>query len=219
MIADQFVDITLDQVSLTEMLGVTIDEIAISPLLMKQYTVEVPGTNGTVDLSDWFGSPRYESRTLSIAVSCFRFPFVETESEAENLLLGKIFDFRLSIKQGYFYHGKVTQITAVEQSATGAALILITAICDPYCYADRLTEIHCDASSTDLMVTVSNSGTMPVSPEITAEGDVHLTDGASVYKLCAGTFQLPGLVLLGKSDKTLTYSGAAFTIRFREAVL
>lgn len=219
MIADQYIDVTLDHVSLTEMLGVMIDEITISPLLMKQYSVEVPGIDGTVDLSQWFGGPRYESRTLSIAVSCFRSSSVETESEAENLLLGKIFDFRLSIKQGYYYHGKVTQITAAEQSAPQSALILISAICDPYCYSDRLTEIHCDPSATDLMITVSNSGTMPVSPEITTEGEVHLTDGVSVYKLSEGTFQLPGLVLLGKSDKTLTYSGAAFTIRFREAIL
>ena len=69
------------------------------------------------------------------------------------------------------------------------------------------------------MITVSNSGTMPAVPEITADGDVTLKDGTSVYKLSAGTFHLPGLVLLGQSDKTLTYSGASFTIRFREAIL
>lgn len=97
------------EVDLTEEFKMILgDGYTLSPPEPKTYTVDIPGGNGSLDLTESLtGDVAYGNRKME-----FTFYIVEPESfetakkNVSNYLHGKDFDYRLTMDPGYIYHGR-----------------------------------------------------------------------------------------------------------------
>lgn len=214
---DDIVDATINGISLLSEYACALSEVSITPLIKKQYLVDIPGTDGTRDLTDWFGAPRFEARTLTVRAQCCKEGAADCAARLSNAFGGRTVSVRLSSDPGVYRTGSVTQV-----SATGPQLsddVILTMVCDPYRYADNLTIHTVSASESAVTYVWSNAGTRPVVPEIVSESDTVIQLGTSRWALSKGTYRLPGLTIDGGSSITVQISGGALTASYREAIL
>ena len=211
------VDVLIDGESLVYDYLCVINAVTITPLIKKQYLVDVPGADGTKDLTAWFGVPRFESRTLKIYCQCAAEPAKDCADKLLRRWIGKTVNVELSFDDGYYRTGTVTQVMPAGPGLSDE--IVITVFCEPckYMHYEVIHRIPASAEATDYVW--SNNGTLDVLPVLTAlEGEVTLLIGTAKFTLTSGTFMLPELVIAGDSSITVTVSGGALEARYREAV-
>lgn len=213
---DKVVDAVINGISLLNDAACQINLVTITPLTKKRYLVEVAGTDGNRDLSDWFGAPRFESRILKIHAQCFSAPATVCADSLANIFAGKTVQVKLSFDDTGYRVGTVTQIAATGPQMSDE--VVITIDCDPYRYAAE-KEYNIPASSEAAAHIWTNTGTRDVIPEIVAEGDVTISCGTSKYSLTKGSYVLAGLAIAANSSITVEISGSAVTARYREAFL
>lgn len=211
------VDVTIGGESLVYDYLCVINAVTITPLVKKQYLVDVPGADGSKDLSSWFGAPRFESRTLKIYCQCAAEPATDCADKMVSRWVGRTLDVVLSFDDMFYRTGMVTQV--MPAGAGPSDEIVITILCEPcryLCYE----VIHRIPTSAEVReYTWWNNGTLDVLPTLTVpEDDITLLMGTAKFTLTAGTFLLPELVIPGNSSITVTVSGGALEARYREAV-
>lgn len=211
------VDVTINDVSLLSEYVCMLSVVTITPLIKKQYLVDIPGTDGARDLTDWFGSPRFEARTLTIRTQCCREGAADCAARLSNAFGGRTVAVRMTSDPGVYRTGIVTQV-----SATGPQMsddVILTICCDPCRYADEETVQAAAASDTAVSYVWGNNGNRPVVPEIVSESDTVIAMGTSKWALTKGTYRLPGLAIPGGSSITVQVSGGPLIARYREAIL
>lgn len=214
---DDIVDVSINDWSLLEDLACAITAITISPLIKKQYLLDIVGADGAKDLLSWFGAPHFESRTLTVRAQCCREGAAQCAARLSNLFAGQSVNIRLSNDCDVYRTGTVTQI-----SATGPLLsdeVIITILCDPYRYNTDLTLYRISASPSATSHTWLNGGARNVAPEIVSESDTVLEVGDSRYTLTAGHYLLSEITIPGGSSITVQVIGGPITVSYREAIL
>lgn len=215
--ADELVDVSIDGASLLTDYACTLSTVSITPLIKKQYLVDIPGTDGNRDLTEWFGAPRFEARTVTIRAQCCREGAADCAARLSNAFGGRTVAIRLSSDPGFYREGIVTQI-----SATGPLMsdeISMMVACDPYRLTDAETVQEAPASETAVDYEWCNHGTRPVVPEIVSEPDTIIATGTSKWALSKGTYRLPGLAIAANSSISVQISGGPLTATYREAIL
>lgn len=113
-----------------------LDGYTLEPPEPKTYTVDIPGGNGVIDLTESLsGDVAYKNRKQTFEFACI-FPenFEWVKTELSNFLHGKAFDYTMTMDPGYTYHGrfKVTEYshTAYTDGIVGDFKIEIDA--NPY---------------------------------------------------------------------------------------
>ena len=89
---------------------ILLDGYTLSPPEPKTYTVDIPGGDGVIDLTQSLtGDVAYKNRQQE-----FSFMVVDPDSfervktEVSNFLHGKAFDYQITMDPGYTYHGRFT---------------------------------------------------------------------------------------------------------------
>lgn len=59
-------DVTIGQISFTERLGVTIEEVKIGAPVPRKTEITIPFRNSTVDMDDVLGTKTYDDRTITV---------------------------------------------------------------------------------------------------------------------------------------------------------
>lgn len=101
---------------------------------VKTATVEIPGANGVLDLTEIFGQPKFTNRTLTMKFAGLRgyFNRYTDQSYAAWQLHGKKVPIIFDEDPNYFYLGR---LSFEEWAQTGAAGDLtVSADCDPFKY-------------------------------------------------------------------------------------
>lgn len=187
--------------------------------------VEVPGRDGSLDLSTALtdGEPRYKSRTLTATFETSEGTRLERKERLDtmvNWLDGWRMDIQLPDDDTHYITGRVSVAVAYNDPAHGA--VTVTAVCDPWRYANSETVVTLTAGTEAQTASLVNSGRKSQAPTLTVSGDdasVNLVYGAYSWALGAGVYILPDLILQLGSN-ALTYSGTGTVeIRYREAVL
>ena len=189
--------------------------------------VQVPGrTKGPLDLSAILteGEPCYGSRSLSITLESS-----EGDREARqvrisnmiNRLHGRRVDIVLPDHPQHYVTGRLS----VKQSYTDLAhaAVEVSGTCEPWLYSAEETQVVLQATSSEQVAHLTNSGAMTVVPvlEVTAEAgqNILLKYGTASGSFSAGIYSWPTLWLT-PGEHEVTYSGAGImTIKYREAVL
>lgn len=215
--SDVIVDVIINDMSLLSDFVCQINLVTISALVKKRYLVDIVGTDGNRDLTDWFGAPRFESRVLKIYAQCYVETATACANRLANLFAGKTVEVQLSFDSGVYRTGIVTQI-----APTGPLMsdeVVITIDCNPYRYAVEQT-VHTIPASADAVTYIwVNLGTQDVIPEIVSDSDTTIICGTAQYSLTKGTYILPGLAIPGNSSISVEITGGAITASYREAVL
>ena len=204
----------------------TLTEWELEPAQIITNYVDVPGRSaGPLDMSTALtnGEPRFGSRNLVAVFESSEGNRLERKARIStmvNWLSGWRMPIVLPDDPDRYLVGRVTIEPLYNDMAH--ASVQVTAVCEPWLYANAETVVNLTAEATAKTATLTNPGRLTVVPllEITGEGaSVLLQFGAYSWALGPGTYQLPDLVL-PQGEHQLTYSGTGTVkLTYREAVL
>lgn len=185
--------------------------------IKKQYIVDIPGADGSIDMASWFGGPRYESRSMTIILEPRGVRLHSLWDKLAQELYGYTYDIRLSSDPGKFWHGDVQSIVA---SGGYPGEVIITMRVDPYKYAVSETVCSLDAAEADTVAEIANRGSRVEIPTVTVTGDsLRIVSGETVLDMTAGTYAVPELAIQPRTTLQVRYTGGPGQIAIREAYL
>ena len=168
-------------------LGLVLIEETIGSPEVQTYTVEVPGRNGLLDLTEALnGEVAYKNRTCTWKFADWREYGARTNAlvAAMNWLHGRKLDFVLDDRSEYTGTGR---FTAELENHRGYTYLTLTADCEPF-FSKGLQTLRVNAAG-GIKVTLE-SGRMPVCPTfefasetIVAAGDVYARMQPGAYKV------------------------------------
>ena len=176
---------------------------------VKTNRIDIPGGDGSIDLTDFFGEPKYEDVQHK-----FEFVTIEPQSDflsqystVKNAIHGKKVRIILDDDPTFFYWGRchVSSFT----SSKGIGTIKVECECEPYKY--KLTKtVVTQAVNGTAVITLTNSRKRAV-PEIqiTTETSLNIVyQTVNVWDLGSGSYTLPDLELEeGANNVTVTGVG------------
>ena len=183
----------------------------ISTPTPKTSYVEIPGSNGHLDLTEAFGEILYNSRSLSFNFDIFQSSDTWWNSRKiiSNYLHGQTHKIVLDQDPEYYYTGRCS-ISDFSNDFT-VAHMTITAECDPYKYKIEETRILTIISPATL-VSCPN-GRKRVVPTIIVDGTVNFEFENVSYSLGTGTHKILNIVFVEGNNKVNILSGEG-TIEF-----
>ena len=178
--------------------------------------VEIPGRDGTLDLTEGFGFVRYSDRAVSLTLYAVA-PYEQALSAFVNDVHGKRIELVLDRDPSFYYVGRVS-VDALEKK-DGYCAITVNVTAEPYKYKRTITTVTQIGSGT---VTLTNLH-MPVVPEITASAEatlVYQSGGVpATTVVAAGTHFIPALLLeAGTTTVEVTTTGEV-VFSYREGAL
>lgn len=186
---------------------------------------EVPGRDGPLDLSTVLtdGEPRYGSRTLTATLESSEGTRQDRQdriADMVNALDGRRLDIRHPDYPGRYLTGRVH--VAVDYNDLAHAAVTVTAVCDPWLYAQNERAYMVMAEENAQTLVLVNAGRRPAVPQVVVSGEdasVLIEYGTISLAMSPGTYKLPDL-LLPTGNTTVKYSGTGVAkISYREAVL
>lgn len=170
------------------------DESELSPPPPKLYEVDVPGGDGSIDLTEALsGDVAYGSRehafVLRMEVGGPE-EFERVKTEVSNLLHGRRLRYELTVDPGYSYEGRFALDEYYSRMHSGC--IRIKATSDPY-KSRGLRTYRVNAAGG---VAVSlESGRCPVRPTVEVAHRALVSMGDRTWEVGPGSWELDGLVL------------------------
>ena len=148
-------------------LNLILSKIDIPPAKPKTSYIDIPGGNGSIDLTEANGEIVYEDRTLSFTFTVHpdeSATFDEVRSDISNQLNGQNCKITLDKDDDYYFYGRVT----VDDYRTNKKVneIAVKARVQPYKYKQNPTMVKFALSAQAKTVNISNSR-KSVSPTVT----------------------------------------------------
>lgn len=206
--------------------GWTLAGWKLSDAKQKTNYVEKLGGDGSWDLSTVLtdGIPRYADRDLTITLECSEGTRMERETKIRNMInLLDGLPWQIKLPDDDLHHVVGRRVHVVrEYNDLAHAAVTVTAICEPWKYADAEKIVTLTAATSKQTAQLVNDGRRAVVPTLKVTGasaSVLLEYGTASLALGAVTRQWPDL-LLTTGAHALTYSGTGtITVTYREAVL
>lgn len=170
----------------------------------KTETVDIPGGDGVLDLTEFFGEVKYENRPLTFEFSTIvpQSQFMDLFSMVQNALHGKKMQIVLDDDLLWYYVGRIT----VSEWKADKSIGLLTIECDCEPYKQRRVEtVVAQAVSGTTDIIISNDRKRAV-PTIKTDAEMRFAFGDFSGTFSAGTFKIPELVLL-EGENTVTVTG------------
>lgn len=171
---------------------------------MKSNKIGIPGGDGSIDLTDFFGEPKYEDVQHKFEFTTIepQSDFLSQYSQVKNAIHGKKVRIILDDDPTFFYLGRcyVSSFT----SAKGIGTIRVECECEPYKYKLNKTVVTQAVSGTK-SITLTNARKRAV-PEIKTTAAMTIAFGEGIWTPSAGTFTIPELELV-EGDNHVTVTG------------
>ena len=174
-------------------------------------SVEIPGADGELDVTEYFGDINYNNRKLSFVFATIvpKGEFLNLFSEIQNAIHGKKIRIILDDDPNFYYIGRVAVSEWKANKSVGE--LTIECDCEPYKY--KVNETQTTETITTSKEIVLNNLRKRVNPVIVTSAEMQIQFNGSTYTLSAGTWTIPELYL-SAGENTLTVSGAG-TIQFK----
>lgn len=173
----------------------------------KTKEIEVEGSDGVLDYTEYFGGVKYENRQLLFNFSKMNIVpdgFLALFSVVQNALHGKKLQIILDDNPAHYYLGRVTVNEWKSNKRLGEIVIEVDA--EPYKYKVAETMISQDVTGAAEIVLPNSK--KPVVPEITTTAAMTIAFDGFTAAVQAGTFRLPELQLKeGQNRVTVTGTG------------
>lgn len=163
----------VNNVDLTEKYGmILMDGYTLNPPEPKLYSIDIPGGDGKIDLTETLlGRTTYNNRTMEFNFCIVNVDNVEArKSYINEFLHGKAYDFRITMDEGYIYHGRFT----VGEYGYGVydvgkvIMMKVTVDAEPY---KKRSESYSFSAVGGVLIKLSN-GNKLVTPTITSGGNL-----------------------------------------------
>lgn len=187
---------------------------------VKTRKIDIEGADSALDLTDFFGEPKYEDVTHK-----FEFETKEPQNEfltqystVKNALHGKKGRIILDDDPSFFYVGRCYVSSFTNEKNIGK--IQVECECDPYKYKLQKTVVTKAVNGTEV-ITLTNNRKRAV-PELTITTDTSLNivyQTYNIWDLGSGSYTLPDLELM-QGDNAVTVTGVgSITFTWQEAML
>jgi len=177
---------------LTERFGLILaDGYTLEPPEPKTYTVDIPGGNGVIDLTDALsGDTVYNNRSQEFDLYAIGVDnFEKLKTDVSNLLHGKSFNYKITMDPDYTYHGRFAVSSYIHSAYSNGkvGVIKIKIDADPYKYKKQQV-IRVDAVGGKIVYCMS--GRMRVRPSIETGGFLRVIFKGKQYELPKGTWDV-----------------------------
>lgn len=206
-------------------LNLILSKYEIKPATPKTNYVDIPGGDGSIDLTEAHGRVVYNDRectfTFTVAPSD-DLTFEEKKTQIANALNGKRFEIVLDKDPEYYYSGRCT-INDWQQDRN-LKQIVVSAKVAPYKRKIGETVFSVDLTEEEQSVILTN-GRMPVIPVITCTDETRIVFGNNEFRLSAGTHKILEFCLVeGNNEISVSGSGGVLgsgtvTFTYREGDL
>ena len=180
----------------------------------KTEVIDIPGGDGVLDLTEFFGEVKYNNRPLEFVFST-KVPqseFMSLFSRVQNALHGQKMRIVLDDDSEWYYVGRLS----VSEWKANKAIGKLTIDCDCEPYKTKINETVVFVEVAEETTVILPNSKKRVVPTIDITGTVNLTYGANYYALSEGRYDLPA-VLLENGNNTIILSGTGTaTFRYTE---
>ncbi len=191
-----------------------------TPAQPKTTYIDIPGSDGQLDLTEAHGEIRYKNRDFTFVFTVAptsEMTFDEKVTQISDALNGRKRQIILDRDPEYYWWGRLTVNEYLQDK--NLKQITITAVVEPYKY--RVSETSKTFALTETAANIIlNNGRKSVVPLIdcTADNTVITCEGGT-FALNAGTHRLSD-IMLHEGENILTLSGSGeVTFRYREGEL
>lgn len=180
----------------------------------KVETIEIPGGDGVLDLTDFFGEVKYNNRNLSFDFSTIipQTDFLDLFSEIQNAIHGQKMQIVLDDDPEWYYIGRVI----VPEWKTEKSIGKITIDCDCEPYKVKIAETVISAAVSGETTVILPNSKKTVVPTIDITGAINLTYGTNFYSLSEGRYDLPAVKLATGENEILLSGNGTASFRYRE---
>ena len=188
----------VDGVDLTEEFKlILVDEYELDPPEPKKYTVDIPGGNGILDLTEaLYDDVVYENRSQRFkfyVIIQTNTNFETVKTKVSNFLHGREADYQITFDPGYTYHGRFS-VTGYEHQMYEigvAGVINVSVNAQPYKYKKPVSmNINAIAGN----IYYLESGRKPVIPTIQTDNICKIIFNKKVYRLYTGQWTIHDIV-------------------------
>ena len=186
----------------------------------KTETIDIPGGDGVLDLTEFFGETKYNNRSLSFEFSSMVIPseFMSLFSRVQNALHGKKMTIKLDDDPDWYYIGRIS--VSEWKAERNIGKLVVDCDCEPYKYQISTTTVTKSISGTST-ITLPNSRKRVV-PEVkvTSSSGLSITFGSgNLWTLASGSYLLPELELV-EGDNLVTVTGTgSITFTYTQGTL
>lgn len=198
-------------------LNLVLSKVDIPPAVPKITLVDIPGGDGSVDLTEAFGEVKFKDRECTFTFTVFPYDdFEEKKREINGLLNGKRCKITLDKDPDYYWEGRLS----INEYASNKNLhqIVVGATVAPYKVKQEVTKVFVPGSSIGVRAVLYN-GRKPVCPVITAlQNDIIHNDHFNHQFTESGDFIIPELKLgFGETEVWIqSTNGVTFTYQERD---
>lgn len=186
---------------------------------VKTKKVDVEGADGELDLTEFFGEPKYENVRHKFEFSTIipQAMFITHFSTIKNALHGKKLKVILDDEPGAYYVGRLFVSSFTDEKGIGK--VTIEADCEPWKYNAAPTVVSQTVTET-ATITLTNARKRAV-PEVRIEtaDKLRLTFGFNVWDLGAGSYTLPELELVEGENVVKVTGTGTITFTYQEGDL
>ena len=202
--------------------GLRIKSVNIGLPQAKKNQIEIPGADGYLDMTDYFGT-RYENRTIKIECDVEDRSYenwASKISQVSNYLHGKKHNLVLDWDKGYYYTGRGA--VKVEKENRPYSMITLEFDCDPYKYeiydssgnwlwdpfsfVDGIIRNYGNLEVNGTLELQVIGSAMSIVPEITASTVMTVEYNGETYELFSGLNYLPDLEIT-EGEHIMTFTG------------
>ena len=180
----------------------------------KVESIEIPGGDGVLDLTDFFGEVKYNNRELTFEFSCIvpQDEFLDLFSRIQNAIHGQKMQIVLDDDPEWYYIGRVT----VPEWKTEKSIGKLTIECDCEPYKVKIAETVISATVDGETTVILPNSKKTVVPTIDITGEISLTFGTNFYTLSEGVYDLPAVRLATGNNEILLSGAGTASFRYRE---
>ena len=175
----------------------------------KTETIDIPGGDGVLDFTDYFGDTKYGNRTLSFEFSTMVIPndFMSLFSMVQNALHGRKLPIILDDDPEWYYVGRIS--VSEWKADRNIGKLTIDCDCEPYKYQISTTVVTKVISGTSSFNLPNSRKRVVPEVKVTSASGLTVTYGSgNVWNLASGSYLLPELELVeGNNQITVTGNG------------
>lgn len=184
----------------------------------KTETIDIPGADGELDFTEFFGEVKYENRKLTFNFTLMDTPskFLTAFSNIQNAIHGKKLHITLDDDPDFYYVGRCTVDRWKADKNIGT--ITVEANCEPYKYKQTVTTVTQSISSSGT-ISLTNLKKSVV-PKISTDAAITIAWTGGSASLSAGNNQIIPELVLREGTTEITATGTAnVTFTYQEGEL
>lgn len=180
----------------------------ISSPAVKENKIPIEGADSDLDLTDFFGEPKYENakHKFDFSTTVPEAEFLSLYSTVKNALHGKKMRIILDDDPHFYYVGRLHVSKFTNERNIGK--ITIEADCEPYKYKLEETVVSVAVNGTQNISLVNSRKRAVPEVVIATDDSIRIVFQGNIWDLGSGSFTLPELELVeGENIVTVTGTG------------